>query len=105
MGFQEMVELDRAAVFLNPLEFGETHQVEGRDIVIVLDTDELKARQGSQDLAVADSGTLFYACAEDLPPRRAPGSNLNVDGRECVIDDWKEDMGMATITLRETITG
>ena len=105
MSFKDMVAADRRAVFLDRLFFGETFRVEGKSISIVLDNDELKHRQGGQDLAVAESGTLFYACVEDLPPRRAPGSNLNVNGRECIIDDWQEDMGMATIVLRETITG
>jgi len=66
-------------------------------------TDELKARQGGQDLAVAESSTLFYARCADLPRRKAPGSSLNINGRECIIDDWKEDNGMATIVLRENI--
>ena len=70
----------------------------------MVDTDELKERQGSQDLAVAESATLFYARTEDLPPRRSPGQSLNVNGRECIIDDWKVDMGIATIVLRENIT-
>lgn len=105
MGFKEMVAADRTAVFLDLGFFGEMFRVEGKQIPIVLDNDELKQRQGGQDLAVAESGTLFYARSEDLPPRRAPGSNLNINGRECIIDDWQEDMGIATITLRETITG
>ena len=104
-GFKKAVEFDRRAVFLHNDFFGEEVRVEGKRISIVLDNDELKNRQGGQDLAVAESGTLFYACVEDLPPRRAPGSNLNVNGRECIIDDWQEDMGMATVVLRETITG
>lgn len=104
-GFKDMVAADRSAVFLNPEIFGDECRIEGKTITIVLDNDELKKRQGGQDLAVAESATLFYACAEDLPPRRAPGAALNVNGRECIIDDWQEDMGMATIVLRETITG
>lgn len=105
MGFKETVAADRLSVFLDQAFFGETFRVEGKKIPVVLDNDELKHRQGGQDLAVAESGTLFYARTEDLPPRRAPGSNLNVNGRECIIDDWQEDMGISTITLRETITG
>lgn len=104
-GFKDMVAADRAAVFLDPHIFGEDCRIEGKTIAIVLDNDELKQRQGGQDLAVAESATLFYARAEDLPPRRVPGASLNVNGRECIIDDWQEDMGMATIVLRETITG
>ena len=105
MGFKDMVAADRESVFLNLDFFGEMHRVEGKRIPIMIDNDELKVRQGGQDLAVAESATLFYARAEDLPPRRAPGALININGRECHIDDWQEDMGMATIALRENIMG
>jgi len=101
--FQDMAADDIMAVFLNLDDFGEKYRVDGRDIVIVVDNDELKERQGGQDLAVAESATLFYARTADLPPRRAAGENLNVNGRECVIDDWQEDVGMSTVVLRENI--
>lgn len=104
MGFKDMVAADRSAVFIDLDFFGEEYRIEGKKITIVVDTDELKERQGSQDLAVAESATLFYARTEDLPPRRSPGQSLNVNGRECIIDDWKADMGIATIVLRENIT-
>lgn len=103
MGFKDMVAADRGSVFLNLDFFGEMHRVEGKLIPLMIDNDELKERQGGQDLAVAESSTLFYARAEDLPPRRAPGSSININGRECLIDDWSEDMGMATVVLRENI--
>ena len=103
MGFKDMVAADNVATFLNKDFFGEPYRVEGKTILIVIDNDELKERQGGQDLAVAESATLFYARVADLPPRKAPGSSLNINGRECIIDDWKEDMGMATIALRENI--
>jgi len=103
MGFKDMVAADRGSVFLNLDFFGEMHRVEGKRIPLMIDNDELKERQGGQDLAVAESSTLFYARAEDLPPRRAPGSSININGRECLIDDWSEDMGMATVVLRENI--
>ncbi len=103
MSFKDMAAVDNMAVFLDVETFGETYRIEGREIPIVLDTDELKKRQGGQDLAVAESATLFYARADDLPPRRAPGESLNVNGRECIVDDWKEDIGMATVVLRENI--
>lgn len=103
MGFKDMIAADRSAVFLDLDFFGSEYRIEGKAIPIMLDEDALRVRQGSQDLAVAESGTLFYARAEDLPPRRSPGQSLNVNGRECIIDDWKVDMGMATIVLRENI--
>ena len=103
MAFKDMMAADIAAIFLNEQHFGEAYRVEGKTIRIVIDNDELKNRQGSQDLAVAESATLFHAAVSDLPPRKASGSNLNINGRECIIDDWKENMGMATIVLRENI--
>ena len=103
MNFKDMAVADLAATFLNMEFYGELYRVEGKEILIVIDNDELKERQGGQDLAVAESATLFYAASADLPPRKAPGSSLNINGRECIIDDWKEDVGLATIVLRENI--
>lgn len=100
-----MVANDLKATFFDVDFFGETHIVEGKAIVIVIDNDALKVKQGGQDLAVAESATLFYAKIEDLPKRKPAGENLNIDGREFLIDDWSEDMGMATIALRQNIAG
>lgn len=102
-GFKEMARNDRLNVFLDTDFFGEMYSIEGKEIPIVLDNDELKERQAGQDLAIAESATLFYARVEDLPPRRAPGENLNVNGRECIVDDWQVGQEMATVTLRENI--
>ena len=104
MGFKDMVAADRLTVFLNVDEFGIEARVEGKLIRIVIDDDMLKQRQGSQELAIAESQTLFYARTEDLPRRIAPGGNLNINGRERIVDDYREDMGIATVVLRETIT-
>lgn len=103
MGFKDMVAADRRTVFLNGLEFAEDHWVEGKTICCVIDDDRLRERQAGSELAVAESFMLLYAAAEDLPPRRRVGSALNVDHREFIIDDWSEDMGMATIALRVTV--
>lgn len=103
MSFRDQVAADIHGVFLDLDFFGEIWQIEGQPVQVVVDSDELKARQGGQDFAVAESATLFYARSADLPRRRAAGESLNVNGRECLIDDWKDDMGMSTIVLRENI--
>lgn len=102
-GFKDQVQKDIKVTFLDLDFFGEYYTIEGKQVAIVVDNDELKARQGGQDFAVAESATLFYALTADLPRRRAVGESLNVNGRECLIDDWKDDMGMSTIVLRENI--
>ena len=104
-GFKDMVAADRSRSFLDLSFFGQSALVEGKSITIVLDDDALQEMQGGQDLAVAESATLFYARSEDLPHRRPAGQSLNVNGRICTIDKWTEEMGMATIVLRENIAG
>ena len=102
-GFKDMVAEDRARTFLDLGFFGQSAQIEGKTISIMLDDDTLQEMQGGQDLAVAESATLFYARSEDLPRRRPAGQSLTVNGRICTIDKWTEEMGMATIVLRENI--
>lgn len=102
--FKAMVEADRRRMFLNLDEFGEKHTVEGRTIAAVLDDNALKERQGGQELSVAESSLLLYAAVEDLPARRPAGEGLNVDGREYIVNDWSEDMGIATVALGQTVT-
>ena len=99
--FKAMVEADRRRTFLNLDEFGEKHTVEGRAIAAVLDDNALKERQGGQELSVAESSLLLYAAVEDLPARRPAGEGLN---REYIVNDWSEDMGIATVALGQTVT-
>lgn len=103
MSFKDILAEDLERTFFDVETFGEMYRVEGKEIPIVIDNDELKVRQGGQDLAVAESATLFHARAIDLPSRRSPGQNLNVNGREVIIDDWQVSAGMATIALRDNI--
>ena len=102
--FKEMVANDRRRVFLDLSEFGEEHRVEGKTIAAVLDDNALRERQGGQELSVAESSLLLYAAVEDLPARRPAGEGLNVDGREYIVHDWSEDMGIATVALGQTVT-
>lgn len=101
--FKAMVADDLRRVFLDPGVFGETHKVEGKATTIVVDEDALKELTGGQKLGVAGCSLLFSAAAEDLPPRRPAGEGLNVDGREYIILDWSEDMGLATVALGQNV--
>lgn len=102
MGFKDMVAEDIKQTFLNQKEFADAHVVDGKEVLLVIDNDELKRRQGGQEYVVEESSTLFY-CESKKLPKRKPGQTLKVDGRVCLIDDWKEDMGMTTVVLRENV--
>lgn len=104
MSFKDMVQKDRG-IFLNIDEFGEVHKVEGKNITVVIDDNRLRERQGGAEVGVAESSLLLFAYSEDLPPRREAGESINVDGREYIVDDWSEDMGVAQIALGQSRTG
>lgn len=104
MSFKDMVQQDRG-IFLNIDEFGEVHRVEGQNITVVIDDNTLRERQGGAEVGVAESSLLLFAYVEDLPPRREAGESINVDGREYIVNDWSEDMGIAQVALGQNRTG
>lgn len=94
--FMDMVASD-LEIFL--ADFGKEHRIEGKTIVAVFDEHALRERQGGAELGVAESSLMLFAKVADLPKQRAPGSNLNVDGVEYIVDDWTPEDGMASIAL------
>lgn len=103
--FLDMVDRDREMVFMNLDEFAERHNVENMRITCVLDEDTLQKRKDNTlNEDVAQSNYLLFAKTEDLPRRMPAGQTLNVDGRQYIITDWKEDMGIAEITLAANLS-
>ena len=103
MAFRDSVEEDITRTFLNFKEFAHEVWIEGRLCMIVMDDHELKTRQGGEELAIAESSSLFYIRTKELPKSLRPGMNLNINNREALVDDIKEDMGVSTVVLRENI--
>ncbi len=99
--FQDMVANDIHNIFLNLDEYGEVHRISGRPVNCVFDDDQLKDRQGTDEISIGESTALIFAACGDLPKRKVPGNVLDIDGRIYEVDDWREDMGMATITLHQ----
>ena len=77
-------------------------QLEGKSITIIIDNDTLVTMKNGNILGVAESDTLIFARTEDLEGEKAPGSALNVDGRECTVDSWAENLGITQIALHHT---
>ena len=102
MNFKDQVAADLSAIFLNTDEFAEFHSVEYKLIQCVLDMDDSKIG-GGKVLGVSEPQIRLFAKVDDLPPRKAPGNLINIDNTDYQIDGWAEDMGMATITLKQTI--
>lgn len=99
MTFKEELKADIDNIFLNLEDFGEEHIIEGKSLICMFDEDELKERQGTNDLAVSDSSLILFAREQDLAKRRVAGDSLVIDGKVYVVDDWKVNLGMIEAAL------
>lgn len=104
MSFKDMVAAD-ASVFLNPDEFGETHDLNGKACVCVLYSDLTDKRKamipGGRRTPDGLHGDFLSVCVRKSDLERVPkqGENFKVDKKRYTVDSCTEDMGILTITL------
>lgn len=101
--FQEQLDRDAKNIFMNPAEFGVMHKVNGRDMVIVIDDDQLQYRKSSASNptdGVYNASLLCYTLKSDFEKRPVIGSTMKIDSRDYKVADLQEDEVMYTITLR-----
>lgn len=101
---KELIASDVAGLFFQLDDFAELHRIEGQEVAIVIDNDRLAEMKQGQILGVLEADMLFFARTEDLPKAKAPGSLLNVDGRELIVDDWTENKGVTQVALHQNRT-
>ena len=105
MSFIEQIQKDLDAVFLNIDEFAELHRVEGVQIAVVIDNDQLNQMKQGQILGLVEADMLLMGRESDLPADLEPGRLLNVDGRELIVENSGVNMGLVEIALRQNRTG
>lgn len=101
MTFREQLARDIRTVFLNPNEFGETHFIDGQEIVCVMG-DGMNAMKGSTADGFANSSMLgideqvrtLYLADSDISPRPVPGQSLAIDGETWTV---MPDAGAVTV--------
>lgn len=99
MSFKNEVANDLLGVFLNAEEFAEEHRVEGKVILCVVETNRLVGNNDGQEYGLAQADFVIHAKTADLPPRKAAGALLNLDGRELTVGTWDELDGITVVTL------
>lgn len=105
MNFKEQIQKDLGSVFLNLGEFAELHRIEGKQVAVVIDDDELRELKKGQILDMTEADMLILAKADELPRDLDPGRLLNVDGREMLVAKAGEDMGLVEVALRQNRSG
>lgn len=105
MSFKEQIQKDLDNVFFNLDEFGELHRIEGVEIAVVVDSDQLNKLKKGQILGLIEADMLIMGRAVDFPDYLEPGRLLNVDGRELIVAKSGEDMGLVEVALSQNRTG
>ncbi|MGG4346449.1 hypothetical protein ABEW68_33020 [Paenibacillus lautus] len=101
--FKDQLERDARYVFLNPEEFGTLHIVNGREMIIVIDEDELQQRKSKATNptdGVYNASLLFYALKAEFEKRPVTESSMRIDDRNFRVTDVQDDGVMYTITLK-----
>ena len=105
MTFKEQIQQDLDTVFLNLDEFAELRRVEGKQIPVAVDNDQLVKLKQGQILGLVEADMLLMGNQEDFPADMEPGRLLNVDGREMIVTNSSTDMGLIEVALRQNRTG
>lgn len=105
MTFKEQIRQDLDTVFLNLDEFAELRRVEGKQIPVMVDNDQLVKLKQGQILGLVEADMLLMGKQEDFPEDMEPGRLLNIDGREMIVTNSGTDMGLIEVALRQNRTG
>lgn len=106
--FKECIAADVSNVFLNRLEFADTHTVNGKKMAVLVDENELlerdKAKLGSHADGVYKSRRLIYVAKADFGPRPAIKAVLTLDRVAYRVADCTAEAGILAIELEAAKT-
>ncbi len=102
--FKEQLEKDFARSFFNPAEFGEMHNVDGKEMLIIIDGNELAQREKrhkSMAEGLHKKQLLIYVRAGDFGEVPLIGRMLELDGEFYSVTDVTDGDGIYSISLEE----
>ncbi len=102
MKFKDMVQRDIRNVFLNPEEFGESHIVDGEEMNIIIDENELVQREKKYKAMAEGLHTkqlLIYVSAGEFGEPPLIGRLLELDGEYYWVTDVADEGGIYSISL------
>ena len=105
MTFKDLQRQDILDIFINPDEFGEVHEVNGRKVAIVLDDFELLKREKYRGDTNEKAGMgvkrgLMYIKAADYGRLPVSGRKMTIDNQEFEVEDAVNESGVYSIHIR-----
>lgn len=104
MGFKEDVKEDLDGVFFDEDFFAEWHKLDGEDILVVVDEDELEEinRKEAEKIyqgKVNKYSILFYVRESDIKRKLTVNSSLDYDGSMYFVNGLKKQGSLWRILL------
>ena len=104
MNFGDMVREDVKDIFLDPEVFGESHIVDGREMTIIIDENELVEREKKVKTmaeGLHNKQLLIYVSKEDFGPEPSIDCLLELDSEHYMVTDVSNEDGIYSISLEE----
>lgn len=101
--FKEQLEKDFQGTFFNLNEFAELHNIDGKNIPVVVDNDTLLAvnlGKNADSDGIYEDAKLFFVMKEKLGYEPVIGQIMEFDSETYTIGNVLEDTGGYTIILR-----
>lgn len=112
MTFKEQIARDNHKVFMNLDEFAETHMVNGKEMAVQIDNNELIDREKRYQYKRSLYGDgvylkelLIYVRAEDFGKLPAVGRVLTLDGKTYTVSDAIDEDGIFSLCLEANKSG
>ena len=111
MTFKEQIAKDNRTVFMNIDEFGDIHNVNGKDMIVLIDNNELVDREKRYQYrhslyadGVYLKELLIYVHAEDFGPLPAIGRIVTFDNKTYIVSDAINEDGIYSLCLEANKT-
>lgn len=105
--FKEVMKADVDSTFMNLDEFADMHTVDGKEIPILVDDNEIiereKKMKSNMD-GVYVKQKLIYVKAGDFGALPAIGRQIMFDGRGYLVTDSTDEQGIYAITMEANRT-
>lgn len=102
--FKEILRNDINQVFLNPDEFGEIHTIDGRQMVCMIDENEVIERSKKQVEkgridGIYERQIMLYVAREQFGRMPAIGASVTIDSGKYRVADVTHEAGIYSILL------
>lgn len=101
--FKDQLEKDFDSTFFNMNEFAELHNIDGKEVPVVVDNDTLLALnlgKNADSDGIFEDAKLFFILKKYLDSEPVIGQIMDFDGESYPIGNILEDFGGYTIILR-----